>query len=457
MIFKIFKTHADNPAWGFFIFVYLLEYIMATIEEIYKLFHRFPRITTDSRNVIPGSVFFGIKGEQFDGNLFAAEALGKGAAYAITDDPSAVTGDRCILVPDTMQALQQLAAIHRSRISARVIGVTGSNGKTTTKELIGKVLSSTYKTLITQGNLNNHIGVPLTLLSVKEDTDFAVVEMGANHPGEIEALCNIARPGFGIITNIGKAHLEGFGSFEGVIKAKSELYNFIRQSEGAVFVNLDNQLLLLLSDGMNIYSYGSVENAACRGEIAESDPALAVTWHAGQQSGFARTRLYGDYNFENVMAAVAIGLYFGVSPEKIDMAISSYQPENNRSQMTRTKHNVLLLDAYNANPSSMAAALNNFRNVAATSKMVILGDMMELGDHSMEEHREIVALVRQLSFSQVCFVGKQFSRAAKGGQELCFASLPQAEKWFRDHPVRNMNIMLKGSRKMMLEKLLYLL
>ncbi len=249
-----------NPAWGFFIFVHLLEYVMATIEEIYKLFLRFPLITTDSRNVIPDSIFFGIKGDQFDGNRFADEALGLGAAYAITDDPSAVTGDRCILVPDTLRALQQLAAIHRSRISAKVIGITGSNGKTTTKELIGKVLSSTFKTVITQGNLNNHIGVPLTLLSVKEDTAFAVVEMGANHPGEIEALCQIARPGFGIITNIGKAHLEGFGSFEGVIKAKSELYNFIRtEVAGVVFVNLDNQLLCGLSDGMNIYSYGSVE------------------------------------------------------------------------------------------------------------------------------------------------------------------------------------------------------
>lgn len=449
--------HADHPAWGFFIFVNLLENFMIPIEEIYRLFLRFPRITTDSRNVIMDSVFFGIKGDQFDGNGFAAEALGKGAAFAITDDPSVMEGDRFILVPDTLKALQQLAAIHRGRVNAKIIGITGSNGKTTTKELIGNVLSSTFKTVITRGNLNNHIGVPLTVLSLKEDTSFAVVEMGANHPGEIAALCRIARPDFGIITNIGKAHLEGFGSFDGVVKAKSELYDFIRQGDGTVFVNQDNQLLCRLSDGMKIFSYGSGENAGCKGEITEREPSLAVAWYAGQLSGLVRTRLYGDYNFENVMAAIAIGLYFGVSPEKIENAISACQPENNRSQVTRTDHNVLVLDAYNANPSSMAAALNNFHKYTAPAKMIILGDMMELGEHSLEEHREIIALVRKLSFNQVCYVGEQFSQAAKGGHELCFTGMQQAEKWFRDHPVRNMTILLKGSRKMQLEKLSNLL
>jgi UDP-N-acetylmuramoyl-tripeptide--D-alanyl-D-alanine ligase len=429
---------------------------MIAIEDIYQLFLKFPKISTDSRNVIPDSVFFGIKGAQYDGNRFAAEALAKGAAYAIIDDPVTKVDERCILVPDTLYILQQLAAIHRNRLSTKVIGITGSNGKTTTKELIGSVLSSTFKTVITRGNLNNHIGVPLTILSMKEDTAFAVIEMGANHPGEIASLCKIARPGFGIITNIGKAHLEGFGSFEGVINAKSELYDFIRRSEGTVFVNLDNQILVRLSNGMNIISYGSLESASCRGVIAQSDPSLAVNWHAGLHIGSIFTSLYGNYNFENVMAAVAVGLYFGVSSGNIDKAISSFQSENNRSQMMRTKNNVLLLDAYNANPSSMVAALNNFWNDPAHLKMIILGDMMELGDHSLEEHREIVALVRKLSFSQVCFVGEQFSRAAKDGQELCFADLQQAENWFRDHPVHKMTIMLKGSRKMMLEKLSYL-
>jgi UDP-N-acetylmuramoyl-tripeptide--D-alanyl-D-alanine ligase len=288
---------------------------------------------------------------------------------------------------------------------------------------------------------------------VNTDTSFAVVEMGANHPGEIAALCNIARPGFGIITNIGKAHLEGFGNFEGVVRAKSELYDFIRQGNGIVFVNQDNHLLSRLAHGIKCYSYGSGENAWCKGEIAGRDPSLRVSWNAGQLKGFIMTGLYGDYNFENVMAAVAIGLHFGVSPEKIGYAISTYQPENNRSQITLTDHNVLLLDAYNANPSSMAAALNNFSRYSAPSKMIILGDMMELGDHSYEEHREIIELVRKSAFDQVCFIGEQFRQAAKGGDELCFTNLQQAEDWFRDHPVRNMTILLKGSRKMQLEKL----
>lgn len=428
---------------------------MVTIEEIYRLYLSFPKISTDSRNVTPGSIFFGIKGDQFDGNKFAADALSKGAPYAVTDDPS-LSGSRYILVNDTVETLQKLASIHRSRISAKIIGITGTNGKTTTKELIGKVLSSAYKTVITEGNLNNHIGVPLTLLSVREETEFAVIEMGANHPGEILNLCRITQPEFGLITNIGKAHLEGFGNFEGVIRAKSELYDFIRQTGGNVFVNIDNNLLCKLSDGMNIFSYGFSANADCRGEITGKDPSLGIAWYSGQEHGFTRTMLYGEYNFENVMAAISVGLYFRITAEKIDHAISSYLPENNRSQLTRTDYNILLLDAYNANPSSMAAALNNFRNYTANSKMIILGDMMELGDYGLEEHMKIVALVRKLSFEKVCFIGEQFCEAAKDGNELCFAGIQQAEKWFSDHPVRNMTIMLKGSRKMMLEKLSHL-
>jgi UDP-N-acetylmuramoyl-tripeptide--D-alanyl-D-alanine ligase len=429
---------------------------MATIEEIYRLFLRFPQVSTDSRNVMPGSIFCGIKGDRFDGNKFAAEAISKGAAYAVVDNPSFAVDTSYVLVNNTLDTLQKLASIHRDNVKAKIIGVTGSNGKTTTKELIGNVLSSTFKTIITPGNLNNHIGLPLTMLSVKNETAFAVIEMGANHLGEIRSLCQIARPEFGIITNIGKAHLEGFGNFEGVIKAKSELYDFIRQNGGSVFVNMDNELLCRLSGGMNIVYYGANENAACRGEIIEKDPSLAVAWHSGIKSGLIRTGLYGDYNFENVMAAISVGLFFGIKPEKINQAIAEYQAENNRSQITHTKHNILVLDAYNANPSSMAAALSNFQNYNAPSKMIILGDMLELGDHSLEEHREIITLVRTLSFNQVCLVGKQFSEVAKGGQELCFGEIEQAEKWFRRHTVRNMTIMLKGSRKMMLENLKHL-
>jgi UDP-N-acetylmuramoyl-tripeptide--D-alanyl-D-alanine ligase len=427
--------------------------VMTSTEEIYNYYLRSPGITIDSRNVIPNSIFFALNGDHFDGNQFAAEALEKKAAYAVIDDPSKMTGNRYILVPDTLRALQQLAGMHRSNIKAKIIGITGSNGKTTTKELIGRVLSSAFKTVITQGNLNNHIGVPLTILSLREDTAFAVVEMGANHPGEIAGLCRIARPEFGLITNIGKAHLEGFGSFEGVIKAKSELYDFIRQHNGLIFVNMDNQLLCTLSNGMRLSTYGSDKNAGCRGEIAERDPYLSVAWSRGPLNGLIRTKLCGDYNFENVMAALCIGLYFGISPEQIEQAVSDYNPENNRSQWIRSDRNVLILDAYNANPSSMKAALNNFHKIDAPSKTIILGDMMELGEYSLGEHREIIALVRKLFFSNVFVVGEIFSRAAYGGNEVCFANTNEAELWFRDHPLSGTTILIKGSRKMQLENL----
>jgi len=431
--------------------------MMTPIEEIYSLYLKFPRIITDSRKVIPDSLFFAIKGDHFDGNKFAAEALDNGAAYAVVDDASVITGKRFILVPDALPALQQLAVIHRGHVNAGIIGITGSNGKTTTKEMIGRVLASTFKTVMTHGNLNNHIGVPLSVLSVKEDTSFAVIEMGANHPGEIAGLCRLAQPDFGIITNIGKAHLEGFGSFEGVAKAKSELYDFIRQHDGLVFINLDNQLLLQLSEGLKLSSYGSGENAGCKGVITEKRPFLAVAWSAGQLNGFIRTRLYGDYNFENVMAAVSVGLYFGVPPEQIEKAICSYIPDNNRSQLIRTDRNVLVLDAYNANPSSMKAALSSFYEMDAPAKMIILGDMMELGENGIEEHINIIALTRKLSFENVIVIGELFSRAAKGGEEICLTGIREAQEWFRDHPVHDMTILLKGSRIMQLEKLSNLL
>ena len=403
---------------GFFYLCISTCVFMTPVEEIYSLFLKFPRITTDSRNVPAGSVFFAIKGEHFDGNSFAADALDKGAAYAVIDNESALTGDRFILVPDVLQALQQLAVIHRRHIKAKIIGITGSNGKTTTKELIGKVLSSSFKTIITRGNLNNHIGVPLTVLSIKDDTDIAVIEMGANHPGEIANLCRIARPDYGIITNIGKAHLEGFGSFEGVVRAKSELYDFIRQNNGLIFLNLDNNLLFSLSRGMNILTYGSSEYAGCKGIIAERNPYLVISWSSGKSKGHVMTMLIGDYNFENVLASVCIGLHFGISSDLIENAICSYLPDNNRSQLIRTEKNVLILDAYNANPSSMKAALNNFHDFDARSKMVILGDMMELGEESLAEHLNILSLARQHAFSKIILIGENFSSVSKNAQEI---------------------------------------
>lgn len=442
---------------GFFYLCISSCFFMTPVEEIYSLFLKFPRITTDSRNVPASSIFFAIKGENFDGNSFAADAVEKGAAFAVISDPSALAGDRFILVPDALQALQQLAVIHRRHIKAKIIGITGSNGKTTTKELIGKVLSSSFKTVITRGNFNNHIGVPLTVLSIQNDTDIAVIEMGANHPGEIESLCRIARPDYGIITNIGKAHLEGFGSFEGVVKAKSELYHFIRQNNGLIFLNLDNKLLSSLSLGMNILTYGSSEHAGCKGIIAERNPYLVISWSSGEIKGHVRTMLIGDYNFENILASVCIGLHFGISSALIDNAICSYLPDNNRSQMIRTENNVLILDAYNANPSSMKAALSNFHEIDARSKMIILGDMMELGEYSYDEHLEIITLVRQLSFNNVMVVGELFSRAARNGEEICFDSIDEAGNWLQNHPVHDQTILIKGSRKMELEKLKNLL
>lgn len=439
---------------GFFYLCMSTLIFMTPVEDIYSLYLKHPFISTDSRSVIPDSIYFAIKGDQFDGNRFAADALEKGAVFAVVDDPSVMAGrNRFILVPDALQALQQLAVIHRGRIKAKIIGITGSNGKTTTKELTGRVLASTYNTVITRGNLNNHIGVPLTILSIKDDTSFAIVEMGANHPGEIAGLCLIARPDFGIITNIGKAHLEGFGSFEGVAKAKSELYEFIRQHDGLIFINSDNQLLCRLSEGIRSAAYGTGENVNYKGMITGRDPYLYISWSAGKQNGYIRTTLFGDYNFENVMAALSIGLFFGVSPEKMESAISTYIPDNNRSQWIQTRSNTLILDAYNANPSSMKAALLNFHEMDSRSKMIILGDMMELGENSPVEHRDILNFVRKLQFNKVYLIGELFSHAATGGEEICFTGADEAVNWFRNHPVLDMTIFLKGSRKMQLEKL----
>jgi UDP-N-acetylmuramoyl-tripeptide--D-alanyl-D-alanine ligase len=427
---------------------------MISSTEIYELFRKYPEISTDSRRIVPGSLFFAIRGENFDGNNFAYDALEKGASYAIIDNADKYYGNRTILVDNTITALQELASIHRDRVRARIIGITGSNGKTTTKELIGRVLSSEYKIIATAGNLNNHIGVPLTVLSINPETDFAIVEMGANHPGEIAHLCQIAKPGFGIITNIGKAHLEGFGSFEGVLKAKSELYDYIRQHNGLVFINKDNHLLVNLSGGLNLSFYGTGNDVACKGEITGREPWLTVKWTAGNRSGSINSQLLGDYNFENILAAVNIGLHFGISPGNIDNSIGSYSPDNNRSQWLNTGRNMLILDAYNANPSSMKAALDNFHNMVADSKTVILGDMMELGEHSLAEHREILSFARRYAFNEIILIGEFFSKVSSGRPEKCFPDLESAKAWLRKKPITGSTILLKGSRKMQLESLI---
>jgi UDP-N-acetylmuramoyl-tripeptide--D-alanyl-D-alanine ligase len=399
-------------------------------------------------------MFFALKGESFDGNKFAVEALEKGAHCAVVDDPDLPPDDRYFQVRDSLEALQSLAAFHRKNIRAQVIGITGSNGKTTTKELIYSALSAKYKTISTFGNLNNHIGVPLTVLSIREPVEYAVVEMGANHQGEIKALCAISDPDFGIITNIGKAHLEGFGGPEGVVRAKSELYQHIRDKKGMVFVNEDDPLLSSLSSGMNKLTYGTAADADCSGSVISSYPCLTVEFKYGQSApGVIHSHLAGHYNFGNIMTAVAVGKYFKVDDDLLIRAIGEYIPSNNRSQVRKTERNTLILDAYNANPSSMKAALENFQNLPASPKMVILGDMMELGDFARAEHEEIVGQVLRFAPDKILLIGELFSQTTRQQDIVYFIDTDSAASWLASRNLSGFTILLKGSRKMQLEKL----
>jgi UDP-N-acetylmuramoyl-tripeptide--D-alanyl-D-alanine ligase len=427
---------------------------MPEISDLYHLFLQCGSVTTDSRNVRQGALFFGLKGDVFDGNLFASAALQNGAKFAVVDNPDVCLDNRYILVDNVLESLQELSRFHRRRSDAVVIGLTGSNGKTTTKELTGAVLASAYKTVITPGNLNNHIGVPLTILAIDENTEFAVVEMGANHEGEINALCEVADPDYGIITNIGKAHLEGFGGFEGVIKAKSELYRYLKKKNGLIFYNNGNPLLSDLSESMERISYGARPDAMCSGRILESFPALRIMWNFQDiMEGDIVTHLPGEYNFENVMAAICVGAYFKVQANNIDKSIQNYLPNNNRSQQYETGRNTLILDAYNANPSSMKAALENFSRVSGTNKLAILGDMMELGQYARAEHEEIIRLLENFNINDAILIGGNFCRAATGSRFLCFHNTEEAYKWLSEHLISNKTILIKGSRRMALEKL----
>jgi UDP-N-acetylmuramoyl-tripeptide--D-alanyl-D-alanine ligase len=427
---------------------------MPEISDLYHLFLQCGSVTTDSRIVRQGALFFGLQGDVFDGNLFASAALQNGAAFAVVDNPDVCLDNRYILVDNVLESLQELARLHRRRSDAVVIGLTGSNGKTTTKELSGAVLASAYKTVITPGNLNNHIGVPLTILAIDENTEFAVVEMGANHQGEINALCEIADPDYGIITNIGKAHLEGFGGFEGVIKAKSELYRYLKKKNGLIFYNNGNPLLSDLSESLERISYGARPDAMCSGKILESFPALRIMWNfRDKMKGNTVTHLPGEYNFENVMAAICVGAYFNVPANNITRSIQNYLPNNNRSQRYETRRNTLILDAYNANPSSMKAALENFSRVSSSNKLAILGDMMELGQYARAEHEEIIRLLESFNINDAILIGGNFCQAATGSGFLCFHDTEEADKWLSEHPISDKTILVKGSRKMALEKL----
>ncbi len=426
------------------------------IEKLYHIFKEYPQITTDSRNIPARSIFFALKGESFDGNVFASQALADGAAYAVIDNEKYLQ-DNCFLVEDVLETLQKLANHHRKQLNFPILAITGSNGKTTTKELINAVLSQQYKVVSTKGNLNNHIGVPLTLLSFTQETEIGIVEMGANHPGEIKTLCSIAEPDYGIITNIGKAHLEGFGGFEGVIRTKNELYQWLRQHNGKAITNKDNKLLMELVSGIDCVTYGKSEQADTQGILKENTGFLRLDWQdkAGN-SHVLSTHLVGDYNFENVLAAVCVGNIFNIEAARINKAIESYMPSNSRSQAINTLHNFVILDAYNANPTSMRAAIENFLQLKAEKKMVILGDMLELGKESLEEHTQIRKLLEQSNFDITILVGKEFS-SLKNNPFHTFSTSEHAKEYLAQKNITNYHILIKGSRGVKMENVLSVL
>lgn len=384
------------------------------ITALYQIFLSCTGVTTDSRNCPEGSLFIALKGDTFNGNAFAAKALETGSAYAVVDEAAYVpAGDtHYILVDNCLRTLQQLANYHRRQLGTRIIGITGTNGKTTTKELISAVLSQKYNILYTLGNLNNPIGVPLTLLRLKAEHELGVVEMGASHPGDIKELVEIAEPDYGIITNVGKAHLEGFGSFEGVIRTKGELYDYLRRQDNpTIFIHQDNPYLTQIAWGLNPVTYGEEDNLYINGHVTGNSPYLTFEWKAGKagERHEVQTQLIGDYNFPNALAAITIGHFFGVEAAKIDKALHAYEPRNNRSQLKKTADNTLIIDAYNANPTSMLAAISNFHNMQAGGKMLILGDMRELGKDSPGEHQKIVDCLQEYGFKDVALVGELFA------------------------------------------------
>lgn len=426
------------------------------IKKLYELYLRNPLISTDTRKIENGSIFFSLKGDNFNANIFAPQAIENGCAYAVVDEKEYCKNNRYILVDDVLATLQDLAAYHRKQFKIPVLGITGTNGKTTTKELIKSVVSKKYNVAATTGNLNNHIGVPLTILSVHNENEIAIIEMGANHPGEIGELCKISDPDLGIITNIGKAHLEGFGSLEGVVNTKKELFDAIRLKKGKIFVCRDNALLMELSEGIERITYGIFPDAFCRGEICESNPLLKIKWYANsiKREVNITSNLIGYYNFENVLAAICIGEYFGVCPDDIKEAIENYQPSNHRSQLISTAKNKILMDAYNANPTSMEASLRNFIQTDGTRKFAILGDMLELGEDAISEHKKIFELVSNAGFEKIALVGNIFSSLNTVKEIQSFTDVKQAVEWIKAEQPENFYILIKGSRGIKLEKLL---
>jgi len=430
-----------------------------TVQEIYNIFRKTSGVTTDSRKCGPGLMFFALKGERFDGNEFVPGALDQGCSYAVMDNKDLydAADERMILVDNVLKTLQQVAAFYRRQLGTPVIGITGTNGKTTTKELTNAVMSTTYNVLCTQGNLNNSIGVPLTVLDLKPDHEYAIVEMGASHPGDIRELVEISQPDYGLITNVGKAHLLGFGSFEGVKRTKGELYEWLREHGGTAFVNRDNESLQQMCTGLAKIEYGKPgqEGLFVEGEVLECNPYVKFRWRSGKGDWHTvQTNLIGAYNIDNALAAITIGLKFGVSEDKASDAVAGYMPENNRSQFTKTERNSLVVDAYNANPTSMAAAIENFSMMKVQNKMLILGDMRELGEVSEYEHRQILELLKQKGLSRVWLVGSEFAKAAQGTNFRLFADVEAVNAALRIEPLSGFCILVKGSNSIGLTKTL---
>lgn len=422
--------------------------------KLYQIFKQYPCVVTDTRKVVPNSIFFALKGANFNGNKFAESALEQGCAYAVVDEKEFAKDDRFILVEDVLTSLQNLAREHRRMLGLPILAITGTNGKTTTKELVNTVLQCKYKTYATQGNLNNHIGVPLTLLSMTEETEFGVVEMGANHPEEIKFLCEIAEPDFGIITNVGKAHLEGFGSFEGVKKTKKELYDYLA-GKGKVFVNMDNEHLMGMLNDQEIITYGNSEEAFSKAKFLQASPYLVIELRSALVGKlYIKTKLIGGYNFENALAAVTVGRYFKIQEADVKVALESYEPSNNRSQLKKTENNVLFLDAYNANPTSMSAAIHNFAELNMKNKLLILGDMLELGDDTDSEHQQLLDLIKEKELSDVYLVGEIFTRINANYQFQSFAKTDDLLERLNEEQLKNFYILIKGSRGIQLERVI---
>ncbi len=429
------------------------------IPELYKLYLQFPSIQTDTRKVRQGDIFFALKGPSFNGNLFANEALAKGAAYAVVDEFTESTDEKIIKVPDVLTTIQDLALHHRSQFlfatsgkQIPFIAVTGSNGKTTSKELMYAVLSAVYKTYATEGNLNNHIGVPLTILKIKADAEIALIEMGANHQKEIEGYCTYTMPTHGVITNCGKAHLEGFGGEEGVRKGKGELYDYLRLHEGTAFVMWDYDYLQEMSKGIAArFTYGT-HDADVTGIVKNSTEFLEVTITNGAGTDSIKTNLVGEYNLPNILLAIAVGKYFKVPDEKIKQALENYIPSNSRSQLIEKDGNKIIMDAYNANPTSMKAAIENFAKMDGPNKVLILGGMMELGSESEHEHQNLIDLIKKYNWKDVVLVGGDFNKVTHDFS--FFENALLAKEWFKNKNFNQVNVLVKGSRSTAMEKVL---